>query len=493
MQKFINKINKHDIDINQLIDAHTKELEGKINYINKKNIKLLKQYEVDFILLVTKILTNNFKKFYKIFDKMLQYYSLMKVFRDELSNDKNGLLQHSFDIKYRNIDKAKRYTRHFERLDIFNDELINFTKLQDLIYRSIATIHTLSKLYEYDFTKDENETHGQIGFQLFNSGNLPGFEISATGEQVLFIDNTIKEETPKEETSKKINKEWTRLPKPTIDNKRYKFIQKQTKSSIDKFTINKKTAEDLFRNVDIFEKNLRNIYKKISELNTLTLQFKKFDQTFMKMVISNTLAIKNCECTTSCNFQRKGAKYESWCYFDDKNKECKAMEKTKHIDYRSRNCNPFDKYGSRMGSVTPVTTSIVAYHAGPEHNSVYVKKQKGKDNIYKLGSPEGTDYISDIKQKFCIKKYEELSTELDFSDMTISCKGEGVEITKYVKVRSEKMNKIFENNITKLNKPYIPELTNSYINDDSIKQMELPKKKNKKTGGKKNKKMKKKN
>ena len=119
--------------------------------------------------------------------------------------------------------------------------------------------------------------------------------------------------------------------------------------------------------------------------------------------------------------------------------------------------------------------------------------KKGKENIYKLGSPEGIDYISDIKQEFCIKDYEKLSNKLDFSKITISCKGKGVEITKYVKERSEKMNKIFENNITKLNKPYIRELTDSYINDDSIKQMELPKNKNKKTGGKKNKKMKKQN
>ena len=373
LEKHENALGAHENKLSQLTNSKQKqetltqlkisELKNskqKQETLTQLKISELKKFKYDTyqINLITFLVS--FQSFYLKFSILKNKFIICKLI-------KNYLLERE-DIKtklqYENKSPILNFTTWFERLDIFNENLVPMKEYQNIVDKCCFIFYDLIEKYgidindpDYQFVKVDNKFKGyhEIATDLIRYQNNNGDII-----QVKFEDKKVQGIQPNDTT-------------------------------LDSFS---------------------SIINNIKLLNVTIDEIEKQNLDFLNLVIVNTLQVIECTCISPCNYTwetyKKNAEkteWQPWC-----KTECK--EELNHMGVKpikkwfyTKNCAPIDNPTNRGRNA--YNSKSTAKPVLEEYYLEVIKgvSRKGGEPVYYIGNSK-IPYAAPTGKKFCLKKLE---------------------------------------------------------------------------------------
>ncbi len=351
LEKHENALGTHENKLSQLTNSKQKQ-----ETLTQLKINELKKFKYDTYQINLITFLSSFQSSYLKFSILKNKFIICKLIKDFLLKRKDIKNK----LQYENKSPILNFTTWFERLDIFNENLVPMKEYQNIVDKCCFIFYDLIEKYgidindpDYQFVKVDNKFKGyhEIATDLIRYQNNNGDIIEAK-----------------------------------FEDKKVQGIQPND-TTLDSFS---------------------SIINNIKLLNDTIKEIKKHDLDFLNLVIVNTLQVIECTCTSPCNYtwetykkEAKKPKWQPWC-----RTECKKELNHMGNDPGTKNCAPIDnptntgRYASRNSKTT----------GSPVHEDYYLEvikgvSRKGGEPVYYIGNSK-IPYAAPTRKKFCLKKLE---------------------------------------------------------------------------------------
>ena len=379
LEKHENALGTHENKLSQLTNSKQKqetltqlkisELKNskqKQETLTQLKINELKKFKYDTYQINLITFLSSFQSSYLKFSILKNKFIICKLIKDFLLKRKDIKNK----LQYENKSPILNFTTWFERLDIFNENLVPMKEYQNIVDKCCFIFYDLIEKYgidindpDYQFVKVDNKFKGyhEIATDLIRYQNNNGDIIEAK-----------------------------------FEDKKVQGIQPND-TTLDSFS---------------------SIINNIKLLNDTIKEIKKHDLDFLNLVIVNTLQVIECTCTSPCNYtwetykkEAKKPKWQPWC-----RTECKKELNHMGNDPGTKNCAPIDnptntgRYASRNSKTT----------GSPVHEDYYLEvikgvSRKGGEPVYYIGNSK-IPYAAPTRKKFCLKNLEKRTYLINCDD-----------------------------------------------------------------------------
>ena len=367
LEKHENALGTYQNKLSQLTNSKQKQ-----ESLTQLKISELKKFKHDTYQINLMIFLTSFQGFYQIFSILKNKFIICKLIKNYLLKRKDVIK----DLKYKTVKKFKKetftsgtytrspilnYTQWYERLDIFNENLIPMKEYQKIVDKCCFILYDLIEKYgidindsDYQFVKVDNKFKGyhEIATDLIRYKSNDGTIIEAKFEE-----------------------------------KRVQGIQPND-TTLDSFS---------------------SIIDNISLLNVTIDEIEKQDLDFLNLVIVNTLQVVECGCLSPCNYtweQHKHKQIQPWCIMSP---NCKSNNKdeTNYPGESKKDCAPIDNPRSKGRGKNTAPPEGSGYEVYDDYYLEVIKgvSRKGGEPIYYIGNSK-IPYAAPTKKAFCFKKLE---------------------------------------------------------------------------------------
>jgi len=323
--------------------------------LTKTKIKELENLKVNITKINIELFQNVFADLYEIFSNVKDRFLLIKLIKTQLFSENRKDIREDLVYTIGAREKSKKkseilnYTKYYERLDIFNEELVPMKQMQKILDDTWFNLYYLQNKYGFDASDLDYEL-GMVD------------KIHPAALEVITLEIRYKDSTKNE------------------------F---QAMSDLVKFEkVVPKSVP-----IEIYD----NILNELDVMNKLKEKLQEFDLDFLKLVIVNTLHIIECGCTSPCNYYWETTKAKQWPHYCIVESNCQSDTVSYVYKGATKECNPIDNAKGRYSSID--NGGVVP----TEENYIKVFKRKGRNPKYYVGHQEAP-YHAPMNKQFCFKK-----------------------------------------------------------------------------------------